>query len=327
MPSVTFLVGYAILWGVVAAAWLIVMPTDARAKGWQYIHAVLPFIPLALYGLAPPSVQEPLRVLLLAGLLVFLIMVVTWVVGEWRRNHGIMDVVYPVVPAAVGALALTTSPVAAGPHSIVLALLVLIWTARLTAHMILTRGNLANEPEPYASLRRKFGTRWKVWGFFSIYMLQGVLCWIWSSSLVFAFTARDQHFATLDGFAIVLWLIGFLFQAVGDWQLARFKRDPANKGKLFQSGLWSLTRHPNYFGETVMWWAYFLFALAHPWGILTIVSPLYVTWFMASGSAAPGNERHMRKTRPDYEDYARRVPAFFPWHVFQWPGHTPEASR
>ncbi len=327
MPSFAIIVVCAALWGVMTVAWLTTMPADARAKGWHYVHAVLPFIALALYGFAPPNLREPLRIFLLAGLLVFLIMVVTWAISERRRNHGIMDVVYPIVPAAVGALALSMAPVAPGPHSIVLVSLVVIWTVRLTAHMVLTRGNLANEPEPYASLRRKFGTRWKVWGFFSIYMLQGVLCWIWSSSLVFAFTASDQHLTAIDAVAVVLWLIGFSFQAVGDWQLACFKQDPANKGKLFQDGLWSLTRHPNYFGEAVMWWAYYLFALAHPWGILTVVSPLYVTWFMAKGSAAPGNERHMRKTRPDYADYARRVPAFFPWHVFPWPGRTPEASR
>ena len=153
-------------------------------------------------------------------------------------------------------------------------------------------------------------------------MLQGVLCWVWSAVLVFAFAAPNQHFTPLDGVAVAVWLVGFVFQAGGDRQLARFKRDPANKGKLFQGGLWSLTRHPNYFGEAVMWWAYFLFALAHPWGFITIVSPLYATWFMASGSAAPGNERHMRKTRPDYEDYARRVPQFFPWRFSARPGRT-----
>ena len=238
-----------------------------------------------------------------------------------------MDVIYPIVPAAVGAFALSQAPVAPGAHGIVVAVLVAIWAVRLVAHMMFTRGNLASEPEPYASLRRKFGARWPVWGFFSVYMLQGVLCWIWSAVLVFALTAPDQHFTSLNLVAVAVWLVGFVFQAGGDRQLARFKRDPANKGKLFQGGLWSLTRHPNYFGEAVMWWGYFLFALAHPWGFITIVSPLYATWFMASGSAAPGNERHMRKTRPDYEDYARRVPQFFPWRFSARPGRTPEASR
>jgi steroid 5-alpha reductase family enzyme len=240
-------------------------------------------------------------------------MALTWVVGEACLNHGIMDVVYPLAPAAVGVFAFTQAPAAPGAHSVVLVLLVAIWAARLVVHMVFTRGNLAHEPEPYASLRRKFGARWKVWGFFSVYMLQGVMCWIWSAVLVFAFMAPDQHFARLDAIAVVVWVVGFAFQAGGDQQLARFKRDPANKGKLFQGGLWSLTRHPNYFGEAVMWWAYFLFALAHPWGFITIVSPLYATWFMARGSAAPGNEHHMRKTRPEYDDYARRVPQFFPW--------------
>ena len=327
MPSATAAVVFAALWGVVAITWLIVMPANARAKGWHYAHAVLPFAALGLYALAPASLREPLRVFLLAGALVFLIMATTWVVGEAWRNHGIIDVVYPLVPAAVGALALSQTPAKLGAHSVVLAALVAIWAARLVAHMVFTRGNLVSEPEPYATLRRKFGAHWRVWAFFSVYMLQGVLCWIWSAVLVFALIAPDEHFAPLDAVAVAVWLVGFAFQAGGDHQLARFMRDPTNKGKLFQGGLWSLTRHPNYFGEAVMWWAYFLFGLAHPWGLIAIVSPIYATWFMASGSAAPGNERHMRKTRPDYDDYARRVPQFFPWPLSVRASRTSGASQ
>jgi len=327
MPAVVTVVVCAALWGVLALAWLFLMPADARAKGWHYVHAVLPFVALGLHAVAPASLRQPLGLFLAAGVLVFLIMAATWTIGEAWRNHGIMDVIYPLVPAAVGAFALYQAPGVPGAHTLVLAVLVAIWAARLVVHMVFTRGNLAHEPEPYASLRRKFGARWPVWGFFSVYMLQGVMCWIWSAVLVFAIMAPDQRFAPLDAVAVAAWLVGFAFQAGGDHQLARFKRDPANKGKLFQGGLWSLTRHPNYFGEAVMWWAYFLFALAHPWGVITIVSPLYATWFMASGSAAPGNERHMRKTRPEYDDYARRVPQFFPWPFPARPGRTPEASQ
>ena len=327
MPSAMGVVVFAALWGVVAIAWLCVMPADARAKSWHYVHALLPFVALGLYAVAPASLREPLLIFLFAGALVFLIMALTWLVGEVSRNHGIMDVIYPIVPVTVGVFVLAQMPAALGAHSVVLAALVTTWAARLVAHMVFTRGNLANEPEPYASLRRKFGARWRIWGFFSVYMLQGVMCWIWSAVLVFAFMAPDQRFTPLDAVAVAVWLAGFVFQAGGDYQLARFKRNPANKGKLFQGGLWSLTRHPNYFGEAVMWWAYFLFALAHPWGFNAIVSPLYATWFMASGSAAPGNERHMRKTRPEYDDYARRVPQFFPWPFAARPGQTPEASR
>lgn len=325
MPSIAIVVVAVAAWAVVAMAWVRVMPDDARAKSWHYAHAALPFVVLIIYAVAPAGLREPLRVFLLAGLLVFLIMTAVWALGEALRNHGIMDVAYPLVPAAIGALALTQAPVALGPHSVVLALLVVIWAIRLSLHTSLVRGNLQAELEPYASLRKKFGARWKVWAFFSVYMLQGVLCWIWSSSLVFAFTAPAHRLTALDALAIMIWLVGFLFQAGGDWQLTRFKRDPVNKGKLFQGGFWSLTRHPNYFGETVMWFAYFLFALANPWGVITLVSPLYVTWFMARGSAAPGNERHMRKTRPDYDDYARRVPQFFPWHFSR--ARRPELSQ
>jgi hypothetical protein len=136
--SLAIIVVAAAAWGLVALAWLRIMPNEARAKTWHYIHAFLPFIILILYAIAPAGLREPLRVFLFAGLLVFLIMAAVWSVGEALRNHGIMDVVYPIVPAAVGAFALSQAPVAPGPHSLVLFLLVLIWAVRLAAHTAFT---------------------------------------------------------------------------------------------------------------------------------------------------------------------------------------------
>jgi steroid 5-alpha reductase family enzyme len=106
--------------------------------------------------------------------------------------------------------------------------------------------------------------------------------------------------------------VGFVFEAGGDWQLTRFKRHRTDPSQLLNTGLWSLTRHPNYFGQTCMWWGYGVFALAHPWGWLSVFPLAYVTWFMNKGSATSLMERHMIKTKPGYAEYCDNVPAFFP---------------
>jgi steroid 5-alpha reductase family enzyme len=210
----------------------------------------------------------------------------------------------------VAGYALFRGPTGVSPHAGLLFALVFVWCARLVGHASST--NMKVEQEPYANLRRRYGARWPLWSLFAVYALQGAILWVWCATIVMAMSAGDGRLSVLDLIGLAVWGVGFFFQAVGDWQLKQFKRDPANRGKLMQSGLWSLTRHPNYFGESLMWFGYFFFALQHPWGWLTIVSPIYVTWFMGYGSAAPGNERHMRKTRPEYAEYARRVPRLFP---------------
>jgi len=289
------------------------MPKDIKAKGWHYNHALLPFVPMAVYYFMEiPALAAPLELYMAMGGAYFIVMIVLWLIGEKLSNHSFMDIGYSVsvLFIVVFCLARSSFPEGLGTRHFVILILVALWSGRLLRHTIGT--NFRVEAQPYSSLRKRYGAQWKIWSFFHVYMLQGTLLWIWSMSFAFSLAIEQKGLGILECLGIAVWLVGYFFQAVGDWQLARFKRDPANSGKLMQSGLWSLTRHPNYFGEGVMWLGYFVFALAHPLGWLAIVSPMYVAWFMGYGAAAPGNERHMRKTRPDYEDYARRVPQFFP---------------
>ena len=122
--------------------------------------------------------------------------------------------------------------------------------------------------------------------------------------------------AWTDTLAVALWLIGFTFEAVGDWQLLRFKADPANKGKVLDSGLWSLTRHPNYFGDATLWWGYFCFALALPLGPWTLLAPLLMTLLLMKVSGVALLEKTIHKRRPAYQAYIESTPAFFPWPSF-----------
>ncbi len=116
-----------------------------------------------------------------------------------------------------------------------------------------------------------------------------------------------------DTLGLLVWAVGFFFEAVGDWQLARFKANPANGGKVMNQGLWAYTRHPNYFGECLMWWGLFLVTLASPGNIWTIISPLTITILLLKVSGVTLLEKSIVETRPKYKDYIESTSAFVPW--------------
>lgn len=237
-------------------------------------------------------------------------MVLAWIAGTATRNHGMMDVAYPLAPAAIAwCAAALVWPRVSSVGWVALGL-VSIWSLRLAVQT--WRQNHAVEREPYATWRARGGTQWIWRSFFQVHLLQAVTLWVWSMPLAFAITASYGSLAILAGAAI--WLTGFALQAISDAQLAHFKRDPANRGQILDTGLWALVRQPNYLGESLMWWSYLALALAAPWGWIALPGPLFATWFMGFGSAGPFKERHMARTRGEaWRAYCARTPRFFPW--------------
>jgi steroid 5-alpha reductase family enzyme len=152
------------------------------------------------------------------------------------------------------------------------------------------------------------GFRWK--SIYIVFGLQAILAWIIALPLLAA-TLGTSPLGWLDYTALVLWLIGLFFEAVGDQQLADFKARPENKGKVMDRGLWRYTRHPNYFGEACIWWGYFLFAIAAG-GWWTIVSPVLMTFLLLRVSGVALLEKDIGERRPAYRDYIERTNAFFP---------------
>ncbi|TET54987.1 MAG: DUF1295 domain-containing protein, partial [Anaerolineales bacterium] len=153
--------------------------------------------------------------------------------------------------------------------------------------------------------------KWWWFSFFKVFLLQGLLMWIISAPLLAAQTsAAPAQLTLLDYSAIVVWSIGFLFEALGDMQLATFKADPASKGRVLNTGLWRYTRHPNYFGEAVQWWGYYLLALAAG-GWWTAFSPILMTFLLVRVSGVALLERTLKK-RPGYREYVETTSAFVP---------------
>lgn len=304
----------ALGWLLLASIWLFALEKTAKAQWMHWLHALLPLgvLAISMFWPAETDVAQLSLRWLVAGAMMLAILTPVWILSLVTRNAGTMDVFYSLT-ASLTAVGLVLVDGHYSARQLVFLLLVVVWSARLVAHASSTNLGQSQEQQPYATWRKNNGRRWWWWSYFQVFLLQGGLIWIWALTMVMAIGAEPGPLTPLAFLAMAIWMTGFVFQAGADWQLKRFKANPANKGKVLQSGLWSLTRHPNYFGEATMWWAYFVFGLAHPLGWLAIVGPLYVTWFMSKGSAAAMLDRHMLRTKPDYAAYVERVAGFFPW--------------
>jgi steroid 5-alpha reductase family enzyme len=190
--------------------------------------------------------------------------------------------------------------------------LVVTWGARLALHILLRNRKRGEDPR-YAAWRAAWG-RTFVWrSYLQVFLLQGFFLLVIASPVILVNVDRSYPYAERFWPAgLLVWVLGFLFEAVGDAQLARFKRDPANKGQIMHRGLWKYTRHPNYFGESLMWWGVWLIALEVPGGWVTIVSPILITFLLAKVSGVPMLEKRYA-ANPEFQAYARRTSAFVPW--------------
>jgi len=191
--------------------------------------------------------------------------------------------------------------------------LVAVWGARLALHILLRNRKRGEDPR-YAEWRRKWGRSFFWRSYLQVFLLQGFFLLVISSPVILVNTDLAYPYADrglcLAGF--FLWCVGFFFEAVGDAQLARFKRDAGNRGKIMDKGLWRYSRHPNYFGESLMWWGIFLVAQEVPYGWTTVVSPVLVTFLLVRVSGIPMLEKKYAGNA-EFQAYARKTNAFVPW--------------
>lgn len=189
-------------------------------------------------------------------------------------------------------------------------LLVIVWGLRLSVHIYL-RNRHKTEDHRYQEFRKKWKQFFYVRSYVQVFLVQGLLLLLISIPVVFINASEAVTFTWLDGIALAVWITGFIFESVGDYQLAQFVKKPSNKGHVMQSGLWKYTRHPNYFGEVTQWWGIFLFAISIPNGFFTIIGPLVITLLITKISGIPLLEKKY-KGRPEWEAYKKRTSIFFP---------------
>ncbi|HVX14796.1 MAG TPA: DUF1295 domain-containing protein [Pirellulales bacterium] len=236
-------------------------------------------------------------------------MLALWGVGTLRRDVSVVDPFWPAGFVLVVWIAwLMNAPVNVRPALLVG--LTTLWGLRLAAFLLWRRRG-HGEDRRYAAMRARHGSRfWRV-SLVTVFGLQGVLLWFVSLPLQVAARGGDSLLGPIDVAGITIWAIGFVFEAVGDAQLARFQADPGNAGQVLSSGLWRWTRHPNYFGDFCVWWGLWLIAAAGgAWW--TIGSPLVMTFLLLKVSGVALLESTIVDRRPDYAAYQARTNAFFP---------------
>jgi steroid 5-alpha reductase family enzyme len=235
-----------------------------------------------------------------------------WLLSLVLRNASIIDIFWGpgfVLLAIVYAL---LSDDGYSGRQVLVCVLTGMWGLRLGGY-ILWRNFGHGEDYRYQKMRENAGAAFWWRSLLTVFWLQGAMLWIVAWPLLVAVHSDEPDgLAITDYIGSAVWLVGVSFEAIGDFQLARFKADPANKGKVMDRGLWRYSRHPNYFGNATLWWGLFIISAGTPWGIATVFSPLLMTFLLTRVSGVALLERTIKKRRPEYEDYERRTSAFIP---------------
>jgi len=248
------------------------------------------------------------QIFLQGGFAILVYVSVIWILSLLKKDAGIMDIFWGLGFVIVGYFYLAADYSSALQPRL-LYLLVLLWGLRLTIHIGVR--NLG-EPEDarYANWREQFGTKWWWYSYFRVFILQGVVMWVVSIPLLIGLQSKTD-LNIIDYFGILLFGVGFLFEAIGDWQLRAFKKNKENKGKVLDCGFWGLTRHPNYFGEALLWWGFALIAVEVS-TFWILISPLIMTWLLIKVSGVKMMDELLLKTKPDYAAYIQNTNAFLP---------------
>lgn len=248
--------------------------------------------------------------MLVAAITISCVMVATWLVSLLLKNASIVDIVWGlgfVITSWVLAVTIDGD----STRQLLLAVMVGLWGLRLGGY--LAKRNIGHgEDWRYKAMRKKKGARFGLISLVTVFGLQGVLMWIVSLPVMFGNSDATPGVGPLAVIGVMVWAVGLSFEAIGDWQLVQFKKDPNNAGKVMQTGLWSLTRHPNYFGDALLWWGIGIVGAETGSGVIGFIGPVVMTVFLLRVSGVPMLERSLMKRREGYAEYAARTSSFIP---------------
>lgn len=247
-----------------------------------------------------------------AAIIILSLVTILWIWSIFIKNVSIVDIFWGVGFVIVNAFYVFMSG-ELDARKIVILTLVSIWGLRLAIYLAF-RNIGKGEDFRYQEFRRNYGPKRYWWfSFFQTFLLQGVLIMIVSLPFLGIHSSVNSgELKLLDYIGITVWFIGFTFEAGGDYQLSRFKRDLKNKGKVLNTGFWKYTRHPNYFGDSAVWWAYALFSIAAG-SYWQIVGSIIMTLLIIKISGVSLLEKTLKETKPQYRDYIKKTNSFFPW--------------
>lgn len=265
------------------------------------------------FALKPGTLTPPpslLSAFLWTGLVLLGYVTTIWLFSLWKKDASIMDIFWSlgfVLASLSYAFFLSQD----GPRFWFAFLPVMLWGGRLALHIGIRAIGKPKDPR-YQKWRREHGKIWWWRSFLQVFLLQGFLLWLISTPLLLLHKPSQAPIVGLVTlFGLALWTIGFVFESVADWQLTRFRADANNRGKVLNKGLWYYSRHPNYFGEAVLWWGFFVMAL-NTGGWWTFFSPVLMTWLLLKVSGVAMLDKLLVRTKPHYREYIETTNAFFP---------------
>jgi len=252
------------------------------------------------------------ELLQLSALIVFLFMSLLFLTALFIKDNSIADIGWGIGFCLIAIAAMIHSGNFTA-RQLLMSAMILLWGLRLAAYIFM-RNRGKGEDYRYRQWREQWGKN-VVWrSFLQVFMLQGFLMLLIALPVISVNASPKPGLNPIDFIGLFIWLVGFYFEAVGDYQMKQFKKNPANKGKIITVGLWKYTRHPNYFGEATLWWGIFIASLSagHWW--ISIVSPMLITFLLLKVSGVAMLEKKY-EGNPEFEEYARKTSAFIPWFL------------
>ncbi len=244
---------------------------------------------------------------LLEGLGVILALVfVLWLISLKKKDASIVDIFWGLGFVVLVWFYFFNSPA----RNLFIAVMTTLWGLRLAVH-IGTRNSGRPEDRRYTAMREG-KKNFALWSLFFVFFFQGVLLWVIAMPLYFA----QSQGAELNGFMVfgnTMWAVGLFFESIGDYQLTSIKADPLNHGKVLNSGLWRYTRHPNYFGDSCLWFGFYFFAVGVSGAWWLVFSPVLMTTFLLKVSGVSLLEKDIGSRRPNYREYIAKTSSFIPW--------------
>jgi steroid 5-alpha reductase family enzyme len=256
-----------------------------------------------------------------SAITLFIYICVAFIVGTAKKNNGIIDIFYGPAYLVVVITSLTFNVIFTSTISVrqlLSTLLVLIWALRLAIYIFI-RNRGKPEDYRYRAIRKRMKTNVALKSFFEIYLFQAIVVFLVAIPVWFVNISDNPPVVSFLDFGgvtlwlgVIIWIIGFLFEAIADYSLYKFKQKPENKGRIMTKSVWKYSMHPNYFGEVTQWWGFFIIALAVPFGLVTIIGPAYITFLIIKISGV-GLLNKRYAGNEEYQVYKSKTSTFFPW--------------
>lgn len=238
----------------------------------------------------------------------FIFMNLGFIYASIKKRNDIADVLWGLGFVLIALIGVIMNPTIS---TAIVFLLVFVWGMRLASHIGQRFIKKEKEDFRYANWRKNWGKQWLIRGWLKVFMLQGLSMLIVAFPIILISNIEKNSWNILNTIGLLIWIFGFCFEAVGDKQLKQFVSNPDNKGRIMQSGLWRYTRHPNYFGEVVLWWGLWLITFGIDYFWFGMIGPLAISFFILKVSGVPMLEKKY-KDNPEFQEYAKRTNKFFP---------------